>query len=346
MKAVVLNGSNATVVSSWPIPKLRDDYLLIKTVAVALNPTDCKAISQGRGAPNGLAGCDFAGIVENIGRNVSKTWSNGDRVCGCTHGANSSNAEDGAFAEFIVAKGNTCMRIPDSMSFEEAATIGVSAITCGQGLFQKLGLNLPNDPIKRNEYILIYGGSTSAGTLAIQYAKLAGYSVLATCSSRNAELVKSRGAEAVFDYNDLACGQQIHSYTEGKLQLVWDTIGSDQGVRVCMAALSTKPGSRYGTILLNNIPRQDVVCTRSIMMTFRGEPFDLYGQHFPANAEDFEFATMFAQLTETLLAENKLKPHPVRVCEGGLQGVLNGVEVMQQGNVSGVKLVYRVADTP
>jgi NADPH:quinone reductase-like Zn-dependent oxidoreductase len=172
MKAVVLDGTNATVVSSQPIPKLRDDYLLIKTVAVALNPTDCKAISQGRGAPKGLAGCDFAGIVENIGHNVTKTWSKGDRVCGCTHGANRSNAEDGAFAEFIVAKGDTCMRIPDSMSFEEAATIGVSAITCGQGLFQKLGLNLPTDPIKGKEYVLIYGGSTSAGTLAIQYAKL------------------------------------------------------------------------------------------------------------------------------------------------------------------------------
>lgn len=345
MKAIVLNGTNATVVYSRPIPRLRDDYLLIKTIAVALNPTDCKAISQGRGAKNGLAGCDFAGTVEDIGPAVTKKWNKGDRVCGCTHGANSSNAEDGSFAEFIVAKGDVCIRMPDSMNFEDVAGIGVSAITCGQGLFQKLGLNLPVAPIKGKEYILIHGGSTSAGTLAIQYAKLAGYSVLATCSPKNADLAKSRGAEAVFDYRDPACGEQIYRYTNGELQLVWDTIGSDQGVRVCMTALSTKPGCRYGTILFNDIPRQDVACTRSIMMTFRGEPFDLYGKHFPANAEDFEFAKMFTQLTETLLAENKLKPHPVRICEGGLQGVLNGVGLMQQGNVSGTKLVYRVADS-
>ncbi|GMF72736.1 unnamed protein product [Aspergillus oryzae] len=289
MKAIVLNGTNATVVYSQPIPKLRDDYLLIKTVAVALNPTDCKAISQGRGAKDGLAGCDFAGIVEEIGPVVTKRWNKGDRVCGCTHGANSRNPDDGSFAEFIVVKGDVCMRMLDGMSFEEAAGIGVSAITCGQGLFQNLGLNLPLNPVQKKEYILIYGG---------------------------------------------------------ELQLVWDTIGSDQGVHACMAALSTKPGCRYGTILLNDIPRQDVACTRSIMMTFRGEPFDLYGKHFPPSAEDFEFAKMFTQLTETLLAENKLRPHPIRVCEGGLQGVLDGVGLVQQGNVSGVKLVYRVADTP
>lgn len=172
MRAIVLDGTNATVVSSRSIPELRDDYLLIKTVTVALNPTDCKAISQGRGAKNGLAGCDFAGIVEDIGPAVTKRWSKGDRVCGCTHGANSRYLDDGSFAEFIVVKGDVCMRMPDDMSFEEAAGIGVSAITCGQGLFQKLGLNLPLEPIEEKEYILIYGGSTSAGTLAIQYAKL------------------------------------------------------------------------------------------------------------------------------------------------------------------------------
>lgn len=172
MKAIVVNGTRATVVDSRPIPKLRDDYLLIKTVAVALNPTDAKAITQGRGVENGLSGCDFAGIVEEVGPSVTKPWKKGDRVFGCTHGANSSNAEDGAFAEIIVAKGDTCMSIPDGMSFEEAATIGVSAITCGQGLFQKMKLKLPNDPILNKKYILVYGGSTSAGTLAIQYARL------------------------------------------------------------------------------------------------------------------------------------------------------------------------------
>lgn len=172
MKAVVFNGTHTNLVDSRAAPKLRDDYLLVKNVAVALNPTDCKAISQRRAAENGLYGCDFAGVVEAVGSSVTKPWRRGDRVFGFAHGANFNNAEDGAFAEIIVAKGDTCMRIPENVSFNEAATFGTSTITCGQGLFQQLKLNLPNNPIKEKQYILIYGGSTSAGTLAIQFAML------------------------------------------------------------------------------------------------------------------------------------------------------------------------------
>lgn len=171
MKAVVWNGNGAELVDSRPLPKLRDDYMLIKTAAVAINPTDAKALSQGRAAINGLFGCDFAGIVDEVGPLVTKPFKKGDRVCGCAVGANSSNPEDGAFAEYIVAKGDTCIKIPDNISFEEASTIPVSAITDGQGL-HAMGLNLPDNPIKAKEYILIYGGSSSTGTLAIQYARL------------------------------------------------------------------------------------------------------------------------------------------------------------------------------
>jgi hypothetical protein len=51
-------------------------------------------------------------------------------------------------------------------------------------------------------------------------------------------------------------------------------------------------------------------------MMFLGESFDLFGRHFPASTEDFEFAKMFTGLTEQLLAEGRLKPYPVRLCEG------------------------------
>lgn len=173
----------------------------------------------------------------------------------------------------------------------------------------------------------------------------AGYSVITTCSPKNNDLVKSRGAEAVFDYSHPDCGQQIYDYTKGNLQLVWDTIGSEQGVQICMKALSTNPGSRYGTVLFNSIPRQDVMYTSSFLMTFLGEAFDKFGKHMPASEEDFEFAKMFTALTEQLLAEGKLKPHPARVQEGGLNGILDGVKLMLSGNVSGEKFVYRIADT-
>lgn len=159
-------------------------------------------------------------------------------------------------------------------------------------------------------------------------------------------MVKSRGAEMAFDYNDPMCGQKIFDYTQGKLKLVFDTIGSDHGIQICCSALSTEPGCQYGTLLLNDFPRKDVTCTSSVLLMFRGEAFDLFGKHFPASAEQFEFAKMFAGLTERLLAEGKLIPHPVSLQKGGFQGVLHGLKIIGEGTVSGAKLVYRVADTP
>lgn len=71
----------------------------------------------------------------------------------------------------------------------------------------------------------------------------------------------------------------------------------------------------------------------------------MFGKHFPENPENFKFARLFTGLAEQLLADGKLKPHPVKLCEGGFQGVLEGLKVVRDGKVSGEKLVYRVADT-
>lgn len=107
MKAIVINPKNkdASLVRDRPLPKLRPDYILVKTVAIALNPTDWKHIDRGVAAENGLSGCDYAGIVEEVGNAVTKSFKRGDRVCGCAHGANFSNTEDGVFAEYAVVKG-------------------------------------------------------------------------------------------------------------------------------------------------------------------------------------------------------------------------------------------------
>jgi NADPH:quinone reductase-like Zn-dependent oxidoreductase len=80
------------------------------------------------------------------------------------------------------------------LSFEEAATLGVGVTTVGQGLYQSLKLPLPDKPATEKTYLLIYGGSTATGSLAIQYAKLSGLTVGVTCSPKNFDYVKSLGA--------------------------------------------------------------------------------------------------------------------------------------------------------
>jgi NADPH:quinone reductase-like Zn-dependent oxidoreductase len=78
------------------------------------------------------------------------------------------------FAEYAVVKGDLQMRMPDGLSFEKAATIGLGAITVGQGLYQKaMKLRLPTGSMEKNGIpLLIYGGASATGALAIQYATL------------------------------------------------------------------------------------------------------------------------------------------------------------------------------
>ncbi|KAJ3076490.1 hypothetical protein HDU98_002934 [Podochytrium sp. JEL0797] len=99
----------------------------------------------------------------------------GDRVWGVVHGSNAINHEDGAFGEVITAKGDIVSKIPDNLSFEEASSLGVGVFTVGQGLYQSLGLPMPSatdsaPAANRKIQVLIYGGSTTTGAPAIQYA--------------------------------------------------------------------------------------------------------------------------------------------------------------------------------
>ena len=176
MKAYkLLSKGNATVIDS-PKPTLRPDYLLVKVSCVALNPTDWKTVQETNftGEQPLTVGCDFSGIVEEVGSAVTRAFSLGDRVWGFAHSCHTTQPEDGAFAEYLVAKGDVTLKIPDHMTFPEAASLGIQVYTVGQGLYQTLQLPWPTEPLSSNDKlpILIYGGSTAMGTLAIQMAKL------------------------------------------------------------------------------------------------------------------------------------------------------------------------------
>lgn len=175
MRAVVVNGQETRVSQDRIRPQLRDDCVLVRPVAVALNPTDWKSVRYGRARDGCIVGCDYAGVVEAVGSAVAKTWRPGDRIFGCAHGANLVSPDDGVFAEQAAVVGDLQMRIPDGVTFEQAATIGLGAITVGQGLFhQALKLDLPptaSTTAKKGIHVLVYGGSTSTGALGIQFAK-------------------------------------------------------------------------------------------------------------------------------------------------------------------------------
>jgi NADPH:quinone reductase-like Zn-dependent oxidoreductase len=156
------------------IPELEGDMILVKNMAVALNPIDAKMVGK-LATPGAIAGMDFAGEVIAIGPNVHTAVpiQVGDRVCGAVPGMHSLTPTVGAFAQFVGAADLTTMKIPNYMSFEEAASLGSGIGTIGLALFKSLDVpGTPNCPAKKPLDVLVYGGSTATGTLAIQLLKL------------------------------------------------------------------------------------------------------------------------------------------------------------------------------
>jgi len=343
--AIVIKAAGDAQVTETSVPKLRNDYMIIKVKAVALNPTDWKHIDF-LAEPGARVGCDYAGIVEEVGSAVTKPFKKGDRVAGGCHGVNAVHHEDGAFGEYITVKGDLQIPIPENLSFEEAATLGVGISTVGQALYETLKIPLPTNPSKEKFPILIYGGSTATGALAIQYARLSGLEVIVTASPRNFDYLKSLGADATFDYHSKSCAEDIKKHTNGKLKHVFDCISEGSSTEICVKAMSDE-GGVYTTLL--SVPDDkvksinDKVTNNMTLAYFAfGEPFKKFGQSFEAKPEEFEYLKKFWELSYDLLASGKLKPHRLTVNEGGkgLEGVLKGLQLMREGKVSGNKLVY------
>jgi NADPH:quinone reductase-like Zn-dependent oxidoreductase len=175
--------------------------------------------------------------------------------------------------------------------------------------------------------------------------------VVTTASKHNWDYVKSLGASAVFDYRDKNCGLDIRKYTNNKLLYAWDAIGESDSSKICGEALASEAPEgkqlKYANVLRAKVDRPDVQSTSKLMYTMYGESFIKgstlkEGRETPASKEDFEFMKNFMAISEKLVADGKIKPHNVDVREGGLEGVLHGMDEMKAGKVSASKLVYRL----
>jgi NADPH:quinone reductase-like Zn-dependent oxidoreductase len=134
IRAVVIAKPGAAEIKTVPLPRLPDDYILVRTTAVAINPTDWKHIDGGA-IIGGVVGCDYVGVVEQVGPKVTKQFAKGDRIAGFVHGSNKVRPEGGAFAEYIIAKGDVQIKVPENLSDVEAATLGVGVATVVCTLF-------------------------------------------------------------------------------------------------------------------------------------------------------------------------------------------------------------------
>lgn len=191
-----------------------------------------------------VLGNDCAGEVVQVGPMVTQ-FKVGDRVL--AHALSMDQAvnksSEGAFQNYTVIRDNMAAVIPRWLSYEEACVIPLSLSTAATALFGQDFLSLhhpgiPRDtgPDWRPEVILIWGGSTSIGSNAIQLAAAAGYEVITTCCPRNFEYVTSLGASAVFDYRDPLTIQQIVELMDYKRVVGAVAIGNDSA-EACIEVL-------------------------------------------------------------------------------------------------------------
>jgi NADPH:quinone reductase-like Zn-dependent oxidoreductase len=183
--------------------------IVVRVRAVAVNPFDRVQQTMGDIVTPWISypfvtGTDLAGEVAEVGSGVTR-FRIGDRVLGFAAGADKqrNRAAEGAFQDYAVVLAHMAAPIPDAMSFEDAAVLPLGLSTAACGLFQQdfLAMNAPSAaPAPTGKTLLVWGGSTSVGSNALQLAVAAGYDVVTTASPHNFDYVRRLGARAAFDY--------------------------------------------------------------------------------------------------------------------------------------------------
>ncbi|KAI0543588.1 putative alcohol dehydrogenase [Xylaria curta] len=348
--AVIAGQSGDFEISNFtPVPSLEPTEILIRTKAVALNPVDAKLVGDFV-TPGCIYGFDCCGEVVAIGKDVRRTdLKIGDRVCGSGSGMNKEKPLYGAFAEYVKFPEKSAFKVSDNMSTEDAAALGTPIASACMVLFWSLGWPLsmlettPEKPLPK---VLVYGGSTSSGTMVLQLLRLCGVRTITTCSPHNFDLVKSYGADEVYDYKDAECAAKIRADTGNTLEYAIDCVAEDSSMRFCYAALG-RVGGKY--VALN--PFDDQQATRKVIEPdwILATRIDGAGSSWPPpfacdpSPELEELSVSLFAAIQQLLNEDKLRSHPVRLEDGGLSGLLNGIEILRKGGVSGQKLVYSLA---
>ncbi|KAF9068920.1 chaperonin 10-like protein [Rhodocollybia butyracea] len=337
------------------VKHLPSDQVIIRVRAVGLNPTDWKHALGDWGTPGTISGCDSAGDVVKVGSAV-KHLKVGDRVAGFTHGG-SYQTENGSYSEYVRLVAAVCFKLPESMTYEEAASFPIPHLTAVQALYIRLNIPKPFSPNPRRETILIWGGSTAVGHHAVQLAALSGLRVFVTASPAAHEELKTLGAEACFDYKDTDVVKKIQA-AAGDEDIIYglDTACERGSTDNCVDALSPTRGGRVVAILPisedTQKRRKDVRAEFSVVYSNLGFSYKgATGALVPAVPEDksatLEYvSTDMSQILEhwkTGQGSPKLKTQRLRHLQGGLERIYEGMEIMRDGKYGREKLVYTVA---
>ncbi|KAK5734601.1 hypothetical protein LTR17_008822 [Elasticomyces elasticus] len=331
-KALMVNEHFQYELSDTATPCLGEHEVLLRTKAVGLAPIDWKTVQYKFCMPSlpWINGRECSAVVEQVGTAV-KSVSKGQRVWTSTY---YRDRRAGCFQELVVAPEHTVIPMPNSISFDDAASLGVCGLTAAMTMWKWFGVPMRrrrltrSTSIKDRRYALVWGGSTITGQYAIQIAVEAGYRVIAVASERTRRRVLDLGAHHVITRNhrtpaDIA--DEIRSIGQDKIVLGIDLVGpqtATQGV----SCLSKSHPARFAPLA---VPAPPIAAPANV------EIVNVEMKRFVLDPESRQYAVHLADL----VGRGRVKVPKVTVLPGGLQEVEAGLTRIRNGDMGGTKLV-------
>ena len=243
-------GPDVIQILDVPQPSVGPGQLLVRAHAVGVGPWDALIREGHSGVPQTLPlipGSDVAGIVDALGPGVTG-FAVGDQVYGLTNGHFT-----GGYAEYAAVSTASMARKPRNLSFIEAASVPVVAVTAWQMLFDYARA-------VAGQKVLVLGAAGNVGAYAVQLARHAGLEVFATASSDDLDYIRALGAGIAIDYRHT----RFEDFTQA-MDIVIDTVGGDtrlQSLRVL------KPGGILVSAVYSPLPTEEAIRARVRAVTF------------------------------------------------------------------------------
>jgi NADPH:quinone reductase-like Zn-dependent oxidoreductase len=311
--------------------------------------------------PGATMGCDFCGVVmpltsETDASTLPSGIIGGTRVCGAVFGYNPDDQQNGAFAEYVVADARLLLRVPATWTdLQGAALGGIGWGTAGLALWNQKTLALvgrPSKPTEKRQPVLVYGASTATGTMACQLLALSGYDPIATASVASAPLAKAYGATAVVSYTSSDCTSQIQHFASpiGGIKHALDCITTPESAAICFKSIS-RVGGKYACLeafdeawRTRRAVRVETVLAFEMWgaRVFLGDHEKTYSR--PASADKHRAAIAWTREMQKLLDTERVMHHPLREVSGKWDGIVQGLAMLQRGEIRGQKVVVRIAN--
>ncbi|KAI7909686.1 hypothetical protein M0657_011733 [Pyricularia oryzae] len=327
------------ILQERPISSPGPGQVLIRNHSVAVNPVDWKQQAMGFMVDSypKVLGSDIAGVIVEAGPSVD-SFKPGDRVLAAAPGQTIQNNDQAAFQTFTVVPVAFVTKIPDSLSFNEAATLPVATNTASISFFDNLDLPFPSDVSAVEEQklgssipgdiLLVWSAGGSVGRAVVQLARVLGREVYATASPRHHEQIKKLGASLVFDYRSPTVVEDIKAAASaaGKRILVGiDNNTSADSLAGVFGVLSDGDES-VRKKLLTMVP---VEWVKDVVV-----PKDLDVSWVSGGSKTKEVETWVHTVgMPSWLERGKIAPGPYRVVPGGLGGLQAAMNELKSGVV-------------